>query len=425
MGKLIVNADTMLEEKVKNGLTRESKVYLGAARDQASAKVVNVAKVSGLDAQGAEVEGDAIPFTVKSKGWKNSAERFNLMRDLKTLQNQAEAERVANGAPSPTTLATYFAKLFIDVQRQADEMPDYSSRIYTVISREDAQEVTYLRDLIPYSGKEKIISGENDSVPLLEAFLANEVSITLYLKAFGWKNSIKNLLFNPIDQLQRITQAAATINVDSRNNDIIGHIVGLTTASGFKAKQQQAADSTGSTYDLKVYNTFRKALKTLATCTHPLTGQALYKLGAFQGGAKILCSPVDAWTIERAILGELSSAGGLLQVASALPISEIIAYGGGIMDGWTWGKETLSLPGVTAGKAYVFLPNQLGGFVLDKRPQTLEVGSGSVLELSTEERAWYRVNGLYHNWFTGDAESGANNGKGCIVEITLPVDNNS
>ena len=52
--------------------------------------------------------------------------------------------------------------------------------------------------------------------------------------------------------------------------------------------------------------------------------------------------------------------------------------------GETYGEETLSLPGVTAGKAYMFIPGQ--AMIVDKRDTTLEVGSGSVLELSTEER---------------------------------------
>lgn len=90
------------------------------------------------------------------------------------------------------------------------------------------------------------------------------------------------------------------------------------------------------------------------------------------------------------------------------------------MNGMTWGSETLSFPGVAKGTAYIFLPNPLGGIVLDKRPLTLETGTGSVLQLSTEERAWYRINGLFHKWFMGGAMSGGKAGTGNIVKVILP-----
>lgn len=419
---IILTAEKLAEEKAKNGLTRESKVYLGNGHEAVKNASQLTAKVALENEAGESVESDSILYKVGSAAWKNSDARFALYRDLKALQNKALSEIQANGAPSPTTLATYFAKLFIDVNRQADMLADYSSRIYNVLQREDAQEVTYLRDLIPFVGKEEVIKGEGDPVPLIQENLANSAAITLYFKAFGHKSSIKSMLFSPIDKAQRIAEAAATINVDSRNNDIIGHLVGLSFVTSGTPKHYQAKDATsGATFDVLMYNTFRKALKKLGALKHPLTGQLLSNLGAFAGGAKILCHPTDAWAIERAIMGELSGAGGLLQIARALPFSEIIPYGGGIQNGLTWGKQTLSLPGVTQGYAYIFLPNPLGGFVLDKRTQTMEMGAGSVLELSTEERAWYRINGLYHDWFEGDLATDAV-GTGCVVKVELPTE---
>jgi hypothetical protein len=410
----ILTAEALAERKVKNGLTRSSRVYLGGMNDVITNN--SCAKMKIVNVDGSSIETDELPFKVTSKSWMNSEGRFQLLRDMKALQDVMK--NAAPNVPSDT-LATYFAKLFIDVTRQADDLADYSDMIYTVLSRPDAQEVTYLRDLVPYVGKEKQVSGANDMVPLIEANLANQASITQTIKAFGWKSNLHNMLFLPIDELSRITQAAAIINVDSRNADIIGYIVGRT----FPALQSQAADSTsGASYDELMYNTFRKGIKTLGKLKHPLTGRLLAEIGAFSGALRLICHPADAWSIERIIRGELASAGGVRMIASALPISDIIAYGGGIMNGQTWGKEILSLPGVTQGTAYLYLPNQLGGFVLDKRTQTMEVGTGSVLQLSTEERAWYRVNGLYHDWFLGGAKDNTNNGLGCIVKITLPTE---
>ena len=412
--KLITAAD-LAERKFNAGLTRTAKVYLGSAEDNLHNTAARTQNLK-FAVNGQEFAAAELAYKVGSKTWLNSEARFNLLKDMKSIQDTVKNSE--NGY-SPDVLATYFAKLFIDVQRQADDLADYSDMIYTVIARDDAQELTYLRDLLPFTGKEKVISGANDSVPLIEGNLANAETINLKIRGFGWKNSLHDLLFTPIDTLSRVTAAAAAINVDGRNADIIGRTVGLT----FPALQSQAADATaGASFDELMYNTFRKAIKTLAKLKHPLTKKLLADIGAFSGGLRVICHPADAWAIERVLRGELANAGGIRLIASALPISDVIAYGGGIMNGLTWGKETLSLPGVTQGTAYLYLPNSLGGFVLDKRPLTLETGTGSVLQLSTEERAWYRVNGLFHKWFTGGAETNTNNGEGCIVKIALPAD---
>ena len=409
----IITAESLAEEKVANGLTREARVILGSSRDNLMGRAPQTQKIKYI-VNGAEADIDAIPYKVASKAWRNSEGQFALYRDMRAIKDKIQN---AAGAPSPAELAAYYAYLFIDVARQADELADHTGQIYNVLSRPDAQEVTKLRDLVPYVGKEKLISMANDAVPLIMPNEAQTADITLYIKAFGWKDSLKNLVFNPFDQIQRVTEAAAKILVDSRNNDLIGYLVGLA----YPAKQAQAADVAGATRDLKIYNTVVAAIKTLALLKHPLTKKVLGNIGAFSGALKILAHPTDAWDLSRVLAGQLVGAAGVAQNVSALPINSIIPYAGGLMDGLSWGKETLSLPGVTQGYCYLFLPNAIGGFVLDKIPLTLETGSGSVLELSTEERAWYRVNGLFHDWFVGGASNNTNSGEGCIVKITLPA----
>jgi hypothetical protein len=399
---MIVTAEKLVADKVKNGTTREAKVIFGNGKDQLKNSKIETS--------------DPVLFKVGAPDWKNSAARYELYSNMKVLQDKMlDAEK--NSAPLPSDIMTYLEYLFIDVNRLADEKADYSGNICNVLFRPDATDPTKMRDLIPYVGKEKVITGENDSVPMIEETGANLATVDLSFKAFGHKSSIRNMVFNPFATTQRILEAAATINVDSRNNDVIGTIVGKT----YPALQSQAADATGATFDQKMYLTIQKALKKLAVLKHPLTGQTLATMGAFAGGCKILAHPADAWDIDRVIRGQLMLAGGIAANMSALPISEIIPYGGGIMNGLTWGKEVLSLPGVTAGTAYLFLPNALGGFVVDKITQTLEVGSGSVLTLSTEERAWYRVNGVFLDWLLGGAKDNTNSGLGCIVKITLPA----
>jgi len=410
----VVSAKTLLDERIESGEVRSAKVYMGTRASNLADAAPKTAPID-IVASGNRHTVDGLRYTVESRSWKNSAARFELMRDLKSMQGRFE--NAATG-PSPSELAEYFAKIFIDVQRQADGLADYSSSIYNVWSREDAGEVVYLREFLPYTGREKVISGENDSVPLIEQKLAVTEQIELKIRAFGWKDSLRNMLYNPINVLQRVTEAAATILVDSRNDDVIGNIVRAT----FPASQTVAAAAGGASYDVDMYNTLKAAIKKLAGLRHVWTGKELSETGVFSGGIKLLVHPADLWQIEKVANGGLHQILSIQQITQALPISEIIAYGSGHMHGMTWGSETLSLPGVPKGVAYMFLPSALGGVVLDKRPLTLETGTGSVLQLSTEERAWYRVNGLFHKWFMGGAHPGGKDGTGSIVKIALPAE---
>ncbi len=395
---MILTNEKLIDRRVANTERRIARVVLGNGRD--NKRRGNLEFSPGTE------------FTSKVRNWANSAARDELYRNMKALSDKI-AETEKNASPSPADLMTYLEYVHIDLVRLSEDNADYSSFIYNVISRPDATDPTKLRDLIPYVGKKEVISGENDSVPMIEENNAQGASVNLDFKAFGHKSSIRNLVMNPNATTQRILEAAATIDIDSRNNDIIGHLVGLT----YPAKQTQAFDSTGSTRDEKLYNTVVAAIKKLAALKHPLTGQLLSGIGAFSGGLRILAHPADAWELERVIRGQLEGKGGTAANRSRLPIADIIPYGGGVMNGLTWAGKTLSLPGVALGTAYLYMPNRLAGFVIDKIAQTMETGSGSVLQLSTEERAWYSVNGLHHSFFTGGAETNTDSGEGCIVKF--------
>ena len=392
----VINAEVQAEEKFKNGYTREAKVYKGNAVTNAASKEVDV--------WGNEV------FKVGSAKWKNSEGRFKLYNEIHEMQG-----KLVNSAttPTPTELAAYYAKLFIDVQRLMDDMLDVTPLICNVIRREDAQELSYIRDYLPFIGKEKVISGTNDNVPLIDQKSASVGQIQLYIKAFGWKDSIKNLAFNPIPVLQKVTEAAAIIALDNKNNDIISPIVSAT----YGAKHSQSADSTGTTFDLKMYNTLRQARKTLGKLLHPMyTNKLVSSMPQYASQIGILCHPSNLWDIQRVANG--FTAGGFVQDVSALPIGNIIPYAGGIQNGETWGEETLSLPGVTVDTAYMFIPDQ--AMMLIKRDAVLETGTGSVLELSTEERSWHSIRGIHTDYLLGGCAT--NTGKGCIVKIALPTE---
>ena len=396
---LVLDTDYMRSRLVENRTTRTVNVYKGNAVDNLKAEK----PLTHYNQQ----------IVATTKMWRNSDKREILLNRIHQLKQQLEAQRNAGQGPDAALAAQLVGAYYIDLVRLSDEMPDYTGVLTQIIDRPDMPKDVNLRDFLPYTGKERVMAGSNDSVPLIEERTAEITPIALELRAFGHKNSLWDVLFNPFLDTERLMQTAATIRVDSRNDDVIGAIVRAT----YDAGHSQAADTTGSTYDLKVYNTMLAAIKKVNDLLHPLFKTRT--IGSMNPQIYLLCNPSDQWSIQRVVSGGLVGASGVAQIVSALPLTGIIPYGGGIQDGLPWGKETLSYPGVAKGAFYLAAITRFGGYTLVKRDLTLETGIGEVLELSREERAWYRVGKVFMDWLIGST----NNSKyyGAIIKGTLPT----
>jgi hypothetical protein len=193
-------------------------------------------------------------------------------------------------------------------------------------------------------------------------------------------------------------------------------VIGNIVRASYDAGHSQAADTAGSTYDLKVYNTILKAIIKVNDLLHPLF--TTRRIGSMNPQIYLICNPADQWSVQRVISGGLVGASGVAQIVSALPLTGIIPYGGGIQDGLPWGKETLSYPGVAKNEFYMVAVTRFGGYTLVKRDLTLETGIGEVLQLSREERAWYRVGKTFIDWLLGST-SGTKY-YGAIIKGTFP-----
>jgi hypothetical protein len=351
---------------------------------------------------------------LKGKG-SELAMRFVADGDIASMEGIRRRVMNAAMAPAAADIEAFFGRFFIDVTRRAAEAPDLTALIAQEITNIDFPELVYLRDLLKFRGEMAVISGANDPVPLIEQNTGETDTLSLLIGAVGWKDSIKNMLFNQFFTMQKVIQAAVDADVDARNAAIIGYIVAAT----FVASQKQAAIvAAGDTLDELTYKTFQAAIGVLRGLLDIQTDRKIAI-----PSMSILCNSADTDQIVRVIRGQLGDNGGGARgnVVSALPISNVIEYDHGINDGFTVGKKTLSYPGVTAGKCYLFVPG--AAIVANKRPLTMETGMGSVLELSTEERAWYRVQGVYLKALMGSSyvpAAGGAAGYGNIVEVTLP-----
>ena len=382
----------------------------------------NVAIFSGNAAENVkektEIIGKELIVPMTNTAWEGSEGHVQLWSEIKDLQDKARKEMAvnANQAPSATTLEALLQKVIIDITRRRQESGDITSLIATEITDFDFPEVISLRELYDYVGEMQEVSGSNDSVPLIEQALGTTDTVSMKILAIGWKDSLKNLLFNKLRDIEKANKAAVNAYVDKRNAATVGTIVGTT----FDASQKQAADATANaTFDALMYNTLRKGIKKLRSLKDPQT-----KTKIAVPSLTLLCNSANRWDIERVINGQLGIGNGTIsgQNMASLPIDTIIEYDHGITDGKKWGKKTLSYPGVAENKAYLFVPRE-AFWVAVKRPLTMETGRGSVLQLSTEEKAWYGVQGEHFKQFLGSSYPAAGTtGEGFIVEITLPTE---
>jgi len=394
----ILNAEAMRKDLV--GKVRNIRIY-------------NEKATEGLTATNTEA---AYTKTIKVVGekWLNSAGREKLLQDRKSLEDKCrqQMENASTGYDMKT-IQELSALYTIDLVRQADEYPDYTPVLFNEVVDESLPETFNLRDAMPYIGKEEDMVGSGDTVPLMESALPVDQSVYLKIRGFGSKTTMRQLVFNPFHKNELIIKGAARILSDEKNKDFFGAVLGATFGAGHK----EAADTSGATYDIQLYNTLKKAiLKALNLTCKPLKK----KVGLVRHEVYLLINPIDELNILPVVNGALAGVGGLQQIGAALSIDGIIPYGCGLNHELEYGKEKLSYPGVPRGKAYVFVKvESFGGYRFVKRNETMEVGQGDVLGLSPEHKAWHRIRGLFSDFVLPSTESSVN--YGAVIEVTLPT----
>lgn len=407
----------MAKEMAENKQSTIVKMFKGAAKQN-------------LEAKSEDYFGYPIELVLSSSRYEGSSAEAKFMGEIEQLQRFAKDDpgkilteddcKKVNAAqyPGQTAIEALLGKMYVDITRRSIEAGDLTSLFAREANDPNSDQTVNVNYFYKYIGYMGEVKGTNDSVNLIEQKLGGTDTFTQAIYAVGWKDTLQNMLFNKVHNMVKVNQAAADADTDRRNGAIIGTIVGAT----YVASQKQAADATaGATLDVKTYYTLQRAIKKIRGLKDPQTGRniAIPSLS-------ILCNSIDTWQLQRVINGQLQNGGanGTLTTSNmqALPIANIVEYDQGITDGFIYGKDTLSWPGVTAGKCYLFVPSEYL-FVMNKRGLTLETGSGSTLQLSTQELAWYRVFGAWFKDFLGSSYPGTSLGAGygAIIEITLPA----
>jgi len=392
----ILNAETMRKSLV--GKVRNICIY----KNEASVDISNHSSDVAYNK----------PIKVTSETWSGSASREVLLNERKNLTEKVKMMNAATGFDMATIQA--LAGLYtIDLVRQADEYADYTPVMFKEVVDANAPETVNLRDVTPYIGKEEDITGSGDTVPLMQHSLPLDYPVYLKVRGFGDKTTMRQLVFNPFHKTEMIIQSSARILADEKNNDSFGPIMG----AAYGTEHKQAADTLGATYDLQVYNTLKKGIrKALGLYCKPLNKEN----GLVKHEIYLLVNPMDLIDIQPIVNGALAGVGGIQQIAAALPVDGIIPYGGGLNNGLLYGQEVLKYPGVPQGKVYVLIKvDSFGGYRIVKRNETMDVGAGDVLNLTSEHRAWHRIRGIFSDFVLPKVDGGKN--YGAVVEITLPT----
>jgi hypothetical protein len=405
----IIGRNEIVEKMVEDKVGTVSTVFTGEVDSQADAP----------RGQRPLIEQHIVAGSTR---WQGSAGQYKLYHEIKNMQDkllEKRAAAVTNAAMAPTQaeLDELLAKKMIDITRRVQEIGDMTSFIAKETTDYDFDKSVMLRDLFPYVGEFRKMSGTNDSVPLIEQALGGTRSVIMETYGLGWHDTLDNYLFNKLSKMERVNDAFAQAYIDRRNANTPGAIAATT----YDSTQQVAASAVGTTYDVRLYNTILNAVKKIRTLKDILTDRKIVA-----PTFKILANTEDAFDLARVIDGQLTSSGtkgdintlNMRSLASYIP--EIGTFDRGNTDGLTYAKKTLSYPGVVKGKFYLFVPDIF--WVLTKRPLSMAAGVGSVLSLSKTEMAAFTCGTTWSDMFFGSSVASlGKDGYGYVVEVAMPT----
>jgi len=396
----IYNQESIVQERLAKKETRNVAVFRG---DKEYNKEIS--------------QADVVPNTeafvqMGTEKWVDSPAYNKHWSEIRMLR-----EKVVNQNSSPSDLANLIQLFFVDVTRRVMEMPDLTSIINIETTNFNYPKSLTLREIYKYRTLFGDSTLENDSVNLVEQFSGAVDHADMEAWTTGWKDTLDNLLYNELFDMQKVLQAVAEAFVNQRNKLTLGDLFDPALIT-FHTSQKVKVVASTNPYDTDLYDTMRNGYIQIKSLLDAQNGK-LIQIPSLA----LVIHPTRRWEMERVIRGFLETGGanmGSGQIRSSLPINEIIEFPG---DSYTWGKKSINFLGCPANKAYLLVP-RLYSYTMVKRPLTMEVGRGSVLQLSTEERAWYFVQARYARDLLGSSYPGvtgtvAKGGYGAIVEISL------
>jgi hypothetical protein len=353
-----------------------------------------------------------------SPKWEQSPKFDEFMSDLAKKRNAVKNALTAQGkganfnaAQFPSDYYSFVNLLRLDITRRRIEAADMTNLVAQETTRLDASKSILFDEFLPFVGAFEEFKGRGDKVPMMQHKTGKEGSALVKLYGLGDVRTLEDELFDSdIYSLSKVADAFVRAFVALRNDLTIGKIVGYT----YPANQSQVADTTGATYDEKLYLTINNAIELLRGLIDPTT---LLPIDASR--MTLMCAYADERKINRVINGQLdNSKGKAINLQPLTEVTEIWPYKG---DTITVGDRKYSYAGVTKGTAFLFVPGSYGApnYVVTKRPLTYETGRGDLFSAARDGQIAYFGQAQYSDEFFGEA-AGLVSGSGYVVKITLP-----
>ncbi len=411
MADIILTKEKLYDKRVKNGYGITSGYYYGNMKSQYD--TTDPVKNS----KGVKQES-----IVTSAGglWKNSQAEAKLWNEIEDLRKKVknQLKRLVNINQFPDAYYDLIQKVRQDITRRRIEAMDFTSEFTIEKTNPNYSKSIDLTEFLPFAGVFEDILGTGDNVPMLEQKTGAIGAVSVKLKGLGHARSLEDELYNlDIYSMQKVNEAVDRAHTGVRNHICFNPLIALTAAGGWNASQIVAADTTGATYDVRLYLTVRNALRLLYGLVDAQTGQEIDAPRV----VLMVRGNVIEWDLQRVINGQLEKFGTPVENRAGLAINEIWKYKG---DSITVGPKTTTYPGVPTNTAYLFVtgPDGAPSWTLNKRQLTMEIGRGDVLQLARERRAWYFGQAEYREEFLGSSsdELGLADGIGYVVTIDLP-----
>lgn len=392
---IFLDDKALRDKRVAEGYTVTNRAFAGRADINLESKTPD----------GLEAPDKDFSITMASGQWEGTEGHAKLWEKLEGLYKKG---RVNMAAMLPDDWNLFQTLTRQDVTRRFMAEPDYTAVVGTEINNPAFSKAVALDEVLPWGAAFETIYGNNDAFPLMEHKTGATENVTMELFGVGDKSSLQEQLFSGFYDLQKRNEAVARGYAALRNSrNVLGKMVAKTTATGWDATQQVAADATaGASKEALLYNTIVAAIKKLYTLVDPQTGLPINTPDVF------LAIPKGTeFAFQRALNGQLNNSKGTPSNYEALnQISTVIPYRG---DTIYMGKKTYSYPGVASGKAYLFVP-KVANWTLVKRGLTMEMG-----DRYDSITKWYGCQTEYDKEFFGDS-AGLAASSGYCLEVSLP-----
>lgn len=405
----VVTMADIAESNLKNGIRLNSGLYFDRPR----------AKNGGEFGEACPNFGSSVIVNAGSQKWEQSAAYdqlwSNIEQTMKKMNGYIKREGVVtNAAQFAADYYDLINMIRLDLTRRRVEEADFTSIIAKEQVLPNISRSCKVDEFLPYAGAFEEFKGRGETINMMEHTTGSTATVTQVMYALGDARTLEDSLYNlDIFSTMKVMDAYVRAHRAKRNDLLFAPIIGATW-TGTGASQSVTADSSGATYDEKLYLTINKGIEAIRALKDPQTG-----LPIDASRLTLVCAYENERAINRVINGQLdNSKGKAINLQPLSEVTRILPYRG---DSITVGLRKYTYTGVTKNEAYLMVAgvDDAPNYVITKRSLTYEVGQGDPFTMIKDGQVGYFSQTEYNTEFLGGA-GGGTDGEGYVVKMALP-----